>query len=116
MSPVKPRHQGCSSGGFSSKERDKEREENTVELRDDVVGHLDRVVVGDLGAVAGTDAFSAVHEHHGDDGQIKLGLDALSFLDEVVAQQIVVLFEDETSDRGEISVDVSRRSGILSAQ
>lgn len=115
MSPVKPRHQGCSSGGFSSKER-QEREENTVELRDDVVGNLDRVVVGDLGAVAGTDTFGAVHEHHGNDGQIKLGLDALSFLDEVVTQQIVFLFEDETSDRGKISVDVSRRSGILSAQ
>lgn len=43
----------------------------------DVVDDLPGVVVGDLAGPAGPDALGAVHQHHGDDGNVPLWLHLL---------------------------------------
>lgn len=43
----------------------------------DVVDDLPRVIIGDLAGPAGPDALGAVHQHHGDDGNVPLGLHLL---------------------------------------
>jgi len=48
-----------------------------VEHAVDVVDDLPRVVIGDLTRPAGPDALGAVDEHHGNDGNVPLGLHLL---------------------------------------
>lgn len=52
----------------------------------DVVDDLPRVVIGDLAGPAGPDALGAVHQHHGDDGNVPLGLHLLVVIKQELEQ------------------------------
>ena len=55
---------------------------------------LPGVEVGDLGHPAGANAVGSVDEHHGDDGDIPLGLYTLVVIPEVFQNGIIMLVED----------------------
>lgn len=57
-----------------------------VEHAVDVVDDLAGVVVGDLAGPPGPDALGAVHQHHGDDGNVPLWLHLLVVVEQELEQ------------------------------
>lgn len=60
-----------------------------VEHAVDVIDDLSDVVVGDFAGPTGADAFRAVHQHSGDDGNVPLWLHTLVVVI-VVLEQVVI--------------------------
>lgn len=80
------------------------------------VGHdIARVVVGDGGGPAGANPLSAVDEGHGDDGQVRLGLDLLAVVVQVRELGVVAFGEDDARHGGEPREDVARAGMVLAA-
>lgn len=65
----------------------------------DVVDDLSGVVVGDLTGPARPDALSTVHQHHGDDGDIPLGLHLLVVVVQELEQVGVHGWEQQLGQR-----------------
>lgn len=85
--------------------------DEALEVGDDLAG----VVVGDGGGVARADAVAAVDQDHGQHRAVKFGLDALPVLLLVLEQGVVVLVEDVTRHRRQLSEDVTRARGVLAS-
>lgn len=76
-----------------------------VEQPVDIVDDLTGVVVGDLTGPAGSDALGAVHQQHGDDGNVPLWLHLLVVVKQELEQIEVHSREQELgkrTDRGKI--------------
>ena len=69
--------------------------EHAVDVVDDLAG----VVVGQLAGPAGADALRPVHQHHGDDGDVPLGLHPLVVVVVVLEQVVVHGGEDQPGQR-----------------
>ena len=80
------------------------------------VGHqVPGVVVGDLGAVAGTDAVGSVHQHHGQDRAVPLRLNALVVFQQVLQTVVVMRRKRQPGQRTQHGEDVSRARGVFAA-
>lgn len=74
---------------------------------------LPRVVVGNLGHPAGSDAAGAVHQHHRDDGHVPDWLYFLIVVLEVLEQRVVVWVEDESCQRTVIKLSINNTSQLI---
>jgi hypothetical protein len=84
--------------------------------KSNMLTHLDdfsRVVVGDLGHPARADAVGAVDQHHGDDGDVPLGLDLLVVVGQVLEDLVVVFFKNGLGERARPGRDEMRRGFVL---
>jgi hypothetical protein len=79
----------------------------------DVVRNLQGIVAGDARGPTGANAFSTVDKAHREDRGVVVWLDALSFLDLVGKDVIIILMEDEASESSKVSKYVTRRCRLF---